>query len=107
MVGNDAGWTQIAREQIEMLHDDVGTVLAHTDYHSVAEGFGAAGLRVDDPELVPDVLAAGPPARGVRQAGAGQRHPRQDRFSQGLDLDVIAMYYNASGFTQRAWRRCP
>ena len=30
VVGNDAGWTQIAREQVKMLHDDVGTVLART-----------------------------------------------------------------------------
>ncbi|HEU5102580.1 MAG TPA: thiamine pyrophosphate-binding protein [Roseiflexaceae bacterium] len=56
VVGNDAGWTQIAREQIEMLHDDIGTTLAHTDYHRVAEGFGAAGLHVDDPEVVPETL---------------------------------------------------
>jgi acetolactate synthase-like protein len=56
VVGNDAGWTQIAREQIDMLHDDVGVTLAHTDYHRVAEGLGAAGLLVDDPELVPEVL---------------------------------------------------
>jgi acetolactate synthase-like protein len=56
VVGNDAGWTQIAREQINMLHDDVGTTLAHTDYHRVAEGFGAAGLHVDDPELAPEIL---------------------------------------------------
>ncbi len=27
VVGNDAGWTQIAREQVKMLGDDVGTVL--------------------------------------------------------------------------------
>ncbi len=44
VVGNDAGWTQIAREQIEILKDDVGTVLRYTDYHVVAEGFGAKGL---------------------------------------------------------------
>jgi acetolactate synthase-1/2/3 large subunit len=56
VVGNDAGWTQIAREQITMLHDDIGVTLAHTDYHRVAEGLGAAGLHVDDPELVPEVL---------------------------------------------------
>ena len=56
VVGNDAGWTQIAREQIEILHDDVGVTLASTDYHRVAAGFGAAGLLVDNPELVPDVL---------------------------------------------------
>jgi len=41
VVGNDAAWTQIAREQVKMLHDDVGTVLARTDYHAVAAGFGA------------------------------------------------------------------
>lgn len=46
IVGNDAGWTQIAREQVKMLHDDVGTVLARTDYHAVAAGFGAQGLVV-------------------------------------------------------------
>jgi acetolactate synthase-1/2/3 large subunit len=46
IVGNDAGWTQIAREQVKMLHDDVGTVLARTDYHQVAAGFGAQGLLV-------------------------------------------------------------
>lgn len=57
VVGNDAGWTQIAREQVEMLGDPVGTVLAHTDYHRVAEGFGAVGLRLDDPELAGEVLS--------------------------------------------------
>ena len=44
VVGNDAGWTQIAREQVKLLGDDVATVLARTDYHRVAEGFGAAGF---------------------------------------------------------------
>ena len=46
VVGNDAGWTQIAREQVKMLKDDVATVLARSDYHRVVEGFGAAGLLV-------------------------------------------------------------
>jgi acetolactate synthase-1/2/3 large subunit len=46
IVGNDAGWTQIAREQAKMLHDDVGTVLARTAYHEVARGFGAEGIEV-------------------------------------------------------------
>lgn len=57
VVGNDAGWTQIAREQVEMLKDDVGTVLAHSDYERVAAGFGAAGFKLDDPELAAEVLA--------------------------------------------------
>ena len=46
LVGNDAGWTQIAREQVKMLGDDVGTVLARTAYHEVARGFGAAGVEI-------------------------------------------------------------
>ena len=46
VVGNDAGWTQIAREQVKMLHDDVATVLARSAYHEVVAGFGAAGLLV-------------------------------------------------------------
>ncbi len=46
VVGNDAGWTQIAREQVKLLKDDVATGLARTDYHRVVEGFGAEGLLV-------------------------------------------------------------
>ena len=45
VVGNDAGWTQIAREQVKMLGDDVGTVLARTAYHEVVKGFGAEGWK--------------------------------------------------------------
>ena len=44
VVGNDAGWTQIAREQVKMLDDDVGTVLARSDYHEVAAALGGRGL---------------------------------------------------------------
>jgi thiamine pyrophosphate-dependent acetolactate synthase large subunit-like protein len=57
LVGNDAGWTQIAREQVKMLHDDVATVLARTDYHAVAAGFGAEGLVVRTMAEVPPALA--------------------------------------------------
>ena len=56
VVGNDAGWTQIAREQIEILKDDVGTVLARTDYHKVAEGYGGRGLLLERGEDIQEVL---------------------------------------------------
>jgi thiamine pyrophosphate-dependent acetolactate synthase large subunit-like protein len=46
VVGNDAGWTQIARDQKERLGDAVATVLARSDYHRVAQGFGAEGIVV-------------------------------------------------------------
>ena len=66
VVGNDAGWTQIAREQVKMLHDDVGTVLARTDYHAVAAGFGAEGILVKNNAEVPAALAR---ARATAKAG--------------------------------------
>ncbi len=68
VVGNDASWAQIARDQVELLKDDVGTVLRHTDYDVVAEGYGGKGFRLTSPDQVPEVLAA---AR--REAAAG--HP--------------------------------
>ncbi len=57
VVGNDAGWTQIARDQVKILGDDVGTVLARTAYHEVAAGFGAAGLLLDRDDAIDDTLA--------------------------------------------------
>ncbi|MDP2640233.1 MAG: thiamine pyrophosphate-binding protein [Betaproteobacteria bacterium] len=66
VVGNDAGWTQIAREQVKMLHDDVGTVLARTAYHEVAAGFGAEGILV---KSAADVSAALARARAAARAG--------------------------------------
>jgi acetolactate synthase-1/2/3 large subunit len=44
VVGNDACWSQIAREQVKMLHDDVGTVLARSHYQEVAAALGGKGV---------------------------------------------------------------
>jgi len=66
VVGNDAGWTQIAREQTKMLGDDVGTVLAHTDYDRVASGLGAEGILVRSQEELPSALAL---AQSLARAG--------------------------------------
>ncbi len=66
VVGNDAGWTQIAREQVKMLHDDVGTVLARTAYHEVARGLGAEGLEIKRADEVEGVLSR---ARSLAASG--------------------------------------
>lgn len=66
VIGNDAGWTQIARDQVTILGDDVGTVLAPTDYHTVAEGLGGTGFLLDDPADVDGVLAE---AKAVAASG--------------------------------------
>jgi thiamine pyrophosphate-dependent acetolactate synthase large subunit-like protein len=66
VVGNDAGWWQIAREQVEILKDDVATKLERTDYHTVAEGLGGRGLLLArDDDIVP-VLEE---ARRIAQGG--------------------------------------
>lgn len=57
IVGNDASWSQIAREQVDMFHDDVGTVLAHTNYDQVVEGFGGVGFRIDNADQIAQVLS--------------------------------------------------
>jgi len=83
LVGNDAGWTQIAREQVEVLKDDVGTVLAPTDYERAAEGLGARGLRLDDTEAITPVLReAVAAARSGRPVYVNARIGRTD-FRKG------------------------
>ena len=56
VIGNDGSWQQIARDQVEILGDDVGTVLARCDYHRVAEGYGGAGLLLTEDAKVDETL---------------------------------------------------
>jgi thiamine pyrophosphate-dependent acetolactate synthase large subunit-like protein len=46
LIGNDASWAQIARDQIDILHDDVATVLNYSSYEKIGEAFGARGRTV-------------------------------------------------------------
>ncbi len=57
VVGNDGSWSQIAREQVEILHDDVGCTLGRTSYERAAEGLGARGLLLRDPKDIDRTLA--------------------------------------------------
>ncbi len=56
VIGNDAGWTQIARDQVEILGEDTACRLAYMDYHKVAEACGGVGLLLDDPDKIDEVL---------------------------------------------------
>jgi acetolactate synthase-1/2/3 large subunit len=67
VIGNDAGWTQIAREQVKLLGDAVGTALTRAAYHEVVQGFGAEGILVRRPaELWPALERARAVAREGR-----------------------------------------
>ena len=66
VVGNDGGWTQVAREQVKMLKDDAGTKLNRSAYHEVAAGFGAEGILLTSDAEVPDTLLR---AKAAAKAG--------------------------------------
>ncbi|XP_060772213.1 2-hydroxyacyl-CoA lyase 2 [Neoarius graeffei] len=46
LVGNDACWSQISREQVPLLGSNVACGLAFTDYHVVADGYGGKGYLI-------------------------------------------------------------
>ncbi len=83
LIGNDASWAQIAREQVEMLGTALGTELRRTDYHKVAEGYGGAGLVLTDPAKIDGTLAeAKSIARGGRPVCVNV-HLRATDFRKG------------------------
>lgn len=83
VVGNDACWTQIAREQVEMLRDDVGTVLRHSDYHRVAEGFGGRGFLLQEGSQIAGTLAQAQQAARAGQAVLINAHLAVTDFRKG------------------------
>ncbi len=46
VIGTDASWAQIAREQVEILGTPLSTELRQTDYQDVAKGYGGEGILV-------------------------------------------------------------
>jgi acetolactate synthase-1/2/3 large subunit len=58
VIGNDASWAQIARDQVTLLGDAVGTQLARTAYERVAEALGGRGLLLDKPGATAATLTA-------------------------------------------------
>lgn len=46
LIGNDAAWMQIQRDQVTFLQDDCASTLAYSDYHLVSSGYGGNGVKV-------------------------------------------------------------
>jgi acetolactate synthase-like protein len=83
VIGNDASWAQIAREQVEVLGTALGTELRRSDYHLAAEGYGAAGLLLTDPARIDDTLDE---ARAIAESGRPvciNVHIRKSDFRKG------------------------
>uniref|UniRef100_A0A665UMB8 2-hydroxyacyl-CoA lyase 2 n=1 Tax=Echeneis naucrates TaxID=173247 RepID=A0A665UMB8_ECHNA len=58
VVGNDACWSQISREQVPILGSNVACGLAFTDYHIVADGYGGKGYLIGrkDEDRLNDII---------------------------------------------------
>jgi acetolactate synthase-1/2/3 large subunit len=83
VIGNDASWMQIAREQVEILGTPLGTELRRTDYHEVAAGYGGVGLQLTDPARVDSTLAE---AKSIAKTGRPvciNVHLRRTDFRKG------------------------
>jgi acetolactate synthase-1/2/3 large subunit len=66
VIGNDACWSQIAREQVEQLGTALGCELRRTAYHEVAAGYGGVGIEVTDPARIDEALAE---AKAIARGG--------------------------------------
>ena len=67
LVGNDACWTQIEREQTPMFGASTATMLAYRAYDEIAQGYGGVGMLVKDPKA--DLQEVFRQAREHRAAG--------------------------------------
>ena len=69
LVGNDACWSQIAREQIPMFGTSVACMLAYTEYEKVADGYGGVGIRLDRDCSKEDIVAKLHKAKEISRSG--------------------------------------
>ena len=59
VIGNDACWQQMYRDQIRLLKDPVATLLEYSNYHKAVEGLGCKGILVENElQLKPALLKA-------------------------------------------------
>ncbi len=66
LVGNDRAWSQIRRDQVEVLGDSVGTDLGGASYARVGEALGGDGLTIGRAEDIAPFLSK---ARDLARAG--------------------------------------
>ncbi len=59
LIGNDARWAQIARDQEKLLGSDIATKLLPTHYEKSVEGLGAKGVLVSENEELEEKLTNG------------------------------------------------
>lgn len=63
IIGNDACWSQIARDQVEFLKSDCAMNLAYSDYQVIPHAFEGDGIRVDSLDKWQDAIRAAKESR--------------------------------------------
>ena len=56
VIGNDAGWTQIERDQKPIFDSDIACPLDYTHYEIVGQGYGATGILIKYGDSIEDKL---------------------------------------------------
>ena len=69
LVGNDACWTQIAREQVPLFKSSVACNLSYCDYDMVARGFGGHGFKIDRQSSDADIEDVMTKAKAMAKSG--------------------------------------
>ena len=57
IIGNDAGWSQITRDQVDILKDPVSTRFKQTDYHKAVKALGGVGFIIENENEIETVLS--------------------------------------------------
>lgn len=66
LIGNDACWAQIARDQVDFLQSDCAVMLEHSDYEMIGQAFGADGRKAESMEAFTAAVTA---AQAASRAG--------------------------------------
>jgi len=83
IIGNDAAWMQIARDQVPILGDDVACMLAPSDYERAVEGLGAKGFALRNAAEIPSTLAAARAALAEGHPALVNAHIGRSEFRKG------------------------
>jgi acetolactate synthase-1/2/3 large subunit len=83
IIGNDAAWMQIARDQVPILGDDVACMLAPSDYERAVVGLGARGYALRTAADIPATLAAARAALADGRPVLVNAHIGRSEFRKG------------------------
>lgn len=83
IIGNDGCWSQIARDQIEILGSDTAVMLEKSDYQNVALAFGVESIKVTDLKTLRDAMEKAKSLNNMKQPFLINMHIDQSDFRKG------------------------